>query len=195
MPATNSVGPAATVDPRELRNTLAAFATGVTVIATRHDGGNHGMTANAFMSVSLDPPLIVVSIDRRARIRSKIEQSRRYSVSILAENMADIALHFAGKPKLDPSCLFEDYVGLPVIQGASARFAASLFNTVDAGDHILFIGAVEQFSRGDSHPLIFHRGGFRALPDAHASTSGFASWPAGEARIAARYLEEAPQLW
>jgi flavin reductase (DIM6/NTAB) family NADH-FMN oxidoreductase RutF len=195
MPVQQPAAPAEALDAIELRRTLGAFATGVTVITARHDGSDHGMTANAFMSVSLKPPLIVVSVNRRARLLAKIEASGRYAVSILAEDMEAVALHFAGKPKLDPESLFEDYAGLPVIPGAVAHFAARLVETIPAGDHALFIGAVEKFSHGHARPLLFHGGGFRALPDTHASTGGFASWPAGAARISSRYVEEAPQLW
>ena len=195
MSAHNWTAASGAPDPRELRAALGAFATGVTVVSTRHDGADHGMTANAFMSVSLDPPLIAVSIDRRAKMLAKISAAGRYAVSVLAEDMEGVAAHFAGRPTPGAPVVFEDYSGLPAVGGAAAHFAARLHSAVAAGDHVLFIGEVEAFRRREARPLLFHAGGFRALPETHAASGGFASWPAGAARISSRYVEEAPQLW
>jgi flavin reductase (DIM6/NTAB) family NADH-FMN oxidoreductase RutF len=158
----------AAIDPRELRQACATFGTGVTVITTRHGGTDHGMTANAFMSVSLAPPLIVVSVGRRARLLAKIAATRRYAVSVLAEHMEPVARHFAGKPQGGLTNLFEDFGGLPVIRGAVAYFAATLHQSVDAGDHVLFIGRVEKIAHRPGRPLIFHAGAFCTLPGVRA---------------------------
>jgi len=187
--------PFAAIDPAELRRTCAAFATGVTVITTRCDGADHGMTANAFMSVSLSPPLIVVSVNRRARILAKIESSTRYCVSVLAEHMEPVAMHFAGKPRLDPKDIFEDFSGLPAIRGAVAHFATSLHQTIEAGDHVLFVGAIDKIAHYAGQPLIFHNGGFRVIAGGGASTAPAHSWPTGTPREPAGYFEEAPELW
>jgi flavin reductase (DIM6/NTAB) family NADH-FMN oxidoreductase RutF len=186
---------AAAIDPLELRRTFGAFGTGVTVITTRHEGADNGMTANAFMSVSLAPPLLVVSVNRRARILERIKASRRYGVSILAEHMEAIAHHFAGKPRETLTNLFEDFDGLPVIRGALAHFATHLQQTVDAGDHVLFIGAIDKIARRDGRPLMFHDGGFRAIASNWASNATAHSWPAGIPGEPAGYFEETPELW
>lgn len=180
------------IDPKELRRTCGAFATGVTVITARDGGSDHGMTANAFMSVSLDPPLIVVSVSRKARLIGKIEAAGRYGVSILAEHMELVAWHFAGKPNPELTDLFEEFHGLPVLRGAIAHFAARLHQAVDAGDHVLFIGAVEGISRREGRPLTFHEGKFGALPRPGWSQT---QWPPGKPIDPAGYFDETHELW
>src|SRR5690606_100627 len=110
------------LDPRTFRNTCGVFATGVNVITTHCDGHDHGMTANAFMSISLDPPLIAISIAEKARMLEKIQKSGRFAVSILASGMDAVAWHFAGKPNGELRDLFDELGGLPVIRGAVATF-------------------------------------------------------------------------
>jgi len=179
------------IDPMQLRRACGDFATGVTVITARVGAGEHGMTANAFMSVSLEPPLIVVSVSRKARLLSKIEAAGRYGVSILAEHMEPIAWHFAGKPKPDLPELFTDFHGLPVIRGAVAHFAARLHQAVDGGDHVLFIGAVEAIARSEGRPLIFHQGRFGALPRPGWSAT---QWPPGLVGDPLTYFDEMPEF-
>src|SRR3954463_1392190 len=87
------------MDDRQFRTAMGKFATGVTVIATDVDGDVHGMTANAFMSVSLDPKLVVISIGEKARILEKIKQSKTFSVNILAADQQELSMIFAGQLK------------------------------------------------------------------------------------------------
>jgi flavin reductase (DIM6/NTAB) family NADH-FMN oxidoreductase RutF len=190
--------PTATIDPIELRRVCATFGTGVTVITARHANSDHGMTANAFMSVSLEPPLIVVSVNRRARLLQRIEAAGRYGVSILAEHMEPVALHFAGKPRAGMEEVFEDFDGLPVVRGAIAHFAAKLHQVIEAGDHVLFIGAVEKIARTDGRPLIFQDGQFQTVPYTPSSTAAnaaFGAWPSRDARDLESNLEETPEFW
>ncbi|MBD3788550.1 MAG: flavin reductase family protein [Sphingomonadales bacterium] len=155
------------IDPRDLRDACGSFATGVTVISTRTADGDHGMTANAFMSVSLDPPLITVSLDHKCRLRGKIRDSGRYAVSVLSETMTGLALHFAGRPDpahAAPSEPFEPCDGLPVVRGAACIFLAEVAQEVEAGDHTLFIGRVTRIARDpQARPLLFAAGRFGAL--------------------------------
>ncbi|WP_342714589.1 flavin reductase family protein [Celeribacter neptunius] len=108
-----------TIDGKALREACEQFATGVTIITTPDDEEAHGMTANAFMSVSLDPPLIAISLNNAARMLSKIRRSGRYEVNILAEGMHDVALHFAGRHNPDLSALLAPRDGMPVVPGAT----------------------------------------------------------------------------
>src|ERR687895_2388585 len=86
-------------DPRiALRRTLGMFATGVTIITTRERDKVHGMTANAFMSVSLEPPLVLISVDRRTKMCGLLHEGRTYGVSVLCETQADLSDRFAGRP-------------------------------------------------------------------------------------------------
>lgn len=151
------------VDPLLFRRTMARFATGVTVITVVHSGGVHGMTANAFMSVSLEPPLVVVSVDRRARMHGFLEQVARYAVSILARDQEQIASHFAGKPQpgYTPDFLWID--GMPLIPGSVAHIICRLVDAHAAGDHTLFLGRVESMSYREREPLIFYSSQFCSL--------------------------------
>lgn len=149
------------IDPRDLRNACGGFATGVTVITTRTETGDHGMTANAFMSVSLDPPLITVSLDHKSKMRDRIRASGRYAVSVLAHDMEHVAWHFAGRHNADLATILEDRHGLPVVPNAAVTFVTEVAQEVEAGDHTLFIGRVLHLERrDDSEPLLFCSGKF-----------------------------------
>ncbi|MDL2401007.1 flavin reductase family protein [Rhizobium mayense] len=153
-----------TPEPRVFRDACGAFATGVNVITTHCDGHDHGMTANAFMSISLDPPLIAISIAEKARMLGKIQKSGRFAVSVLASGMDAIAWHFAGKPNADLHDLFDTLDDLPVIRGAVATFSASVYDEIIAGDHTIFLGHVRTLIRNDNvEPVLFFKGKFGAL--------------------------------
>ena len=142
-------------DARELRQTLGRFATGVTIVSTEHEDELHAMTANSFTSVSLDPPLVLVSVDRRARMHELLPRTRAFKVSVLARDQEDAAWHFAGRP-----CLEDDPFEDGLIRGAIARLECSLYASVDAGDHTLYLGLVEALDRAPGEPLLFHDGAF-----------------------------------
>lgn len=160
------------IDPRELRHACGSFATGVTVITTCTEDGNHGMTANAFMSVSLDPPLLTISLDKGCKMLGHIRQSGRYAVNILSENMQPIAMHFAGRADPQYADILSERAGLPVLEDASAVFLTDVEKEIEVGDHVLFIGRVRDFHRDETAlPLLFCAGKFGALPrhEHHAS--------------------------
>lgn len=153
------------MDPRAFRNACGAFATGVTVVTTRTDEGDHGMTANAFMSVSLDPALVTVSIDKKSRMLGKLRQSGRYAVNILSETMQATALHFAGRPQPDQDHVLAERAGLPFLPGSAALFLTDIVQEIEVGDHVLFIGQVVEFDCDPAQsPLLFSAGQFRHLP-------------------------------
>ncbi|WP_116599575.1 MULTISPECIES: flavin reductase family protein [Primorskyibacter] len=152
------------LDPRQLRDACGLFGTGVNVIATRHADGDHGMTANAFMSISLDPPLISISIGERAKILPHLRQTGRFSVSTLAEGSERLAWHFAGRPVEGLANPFDDLDRLPVIRGALAAYACDIVNEVQAGDHTIFIGHVSRLlTDPGARPLIFYKGRFGVI--------------------------------
>src|SRR5438132_6176378 len=91
--------PAPEIDTRTFRATMGRFATGVTVVTTGQQGSVHGMTANAFLSVSLAPPLVLVSVDNRARIAQHLAAGMRYGINILSEQQEDLSRHFGGRPQ------------------------------------------------------------------------------------------------
>src|SRR5689334_8064807 len=103
-----------------LRRTLALFATGVTIITTRSGEQVHGMTANAFMSVSLEPPLVLISVDRRAKMCRLLHEGSTYGVSVLCEGQSALSDRFAGRPAADdaPEPRFEIIHDTPIVEGA-----------------------------------------------------------------------------
>jgi flavin reductase (DIM6/NTAB) family NADH-FMN oxidoreductase RutF len=158
------------MDDRQFRTAMGKFATGVTVIATDVDGDVHGMTANAFMSVSLDPRLVVISIGEKARILEKIKQSQTFSVNILAADQQELSMIFAGQLKEHREVEFDRLDGKPVLKGAVAQIACEVSAEHLEGDHTLFIGRVTDIHLEDAEPLIFYSGKYRALVEVKAVT-------------------------
>ncbi|MFC4802988.1 flavin reductase family protein [Neobacillus sp. GCM10023253] len=150
------------MDDRQFRTAMGKFATGVTVIATQVDGDIHGMTANAFMSVSLDPKLVVVSIGEKAKILNKIKESKIFTVNILAADQQELSMIFAGQLK-DKEVTFDRLDGKPVLPGAVAQVACEVSAEHVEGDHTLFIGRVTDIHLEDKEPLIFYSGKYRSL--------------------------------
>lgn len=144
----------------EFRRTLGMFATGVTVITTLLDEQIHGMTANAFMSVSLQPPLIVISVDRRARMNALLREDVRFGVSVLEERQSALSDRFAGRTGDGPEPEFELVHETPLVEGALAHLVARIVRSYWGGDHSLFLGRVEYVRYGEGTPLLFHGGGY-----------------------------------
>lgn len=153
------------MDDRKFRNAMGKFATGVTVVATEVDGDIHGMTANAFMSVSLNPKLVVISIAEKAHMLEKIKQSRMFSVNILALDQQNLSLIFAGQMKNQQEVVFERLDGKPVLPGAIAQIACEVSAEHVEGDHTLFIGRVTEIHVEESEPLIYFSGKYRLLAE------------------------------
>jgi flavin reductase (DIM6/NTAB) family NADH-FMN oxidoreductase RutF len=152
------------IDPRALRKALGGFVSGVTVVTTAIGDDVHGMTANAFTSVSLDPPLVLVSIARSAKMDARIQSSGRYGVSVLCSSQENLSLHFAGaRLKAPETPEFEWRSGVPLVRGALVHLACSVYDSHPAGDHTLHIGRVEELWHRHGDPLVFFTGSFRAL--------------------------------
>jgi flavin reductase (DIM6/NTAB) family NADH-FMN oxidoreductase RutF len=148
-----------------LRQTLGMFATGVTVVTTLVSEQIHGMTANAFMSVSLEPPLVLISVDRRTKMCSLLHQECRFGVSVLAHDQRPLSDRFAGRPADGgPEPSFAIVHEAPVVEGAAAHFVAIIDRSYWGGDHSLFLGRVE-YARftPDARPLLFHGGQYGSL--------------------------------
>jgi flavin reductase (DIM6/NTAB) family NADH-FMN oxidoreductase RutF len=162
--------PAPELDTTLLRRTLGAFATGVTVVSV---GGAtpHGMTANSFTAVSLDPPLVLVCVVRTAYMHEALQSTGRFGISVLSAEQEHVARHFANSrrplgsqqfhvidSRLGPLC------GAPLISGAAANFECELWRTYDGGDHTIFIGRLLSMTNGnDRDVLVFERGKFGRL--------------------------------
>jgi flavin reductase len=146
------------------RRTLGMFATGVTVLTTRVGEQVHGMTANAFMSVSLKPPLVLVSIDRRARMGALLHQGTRFGVSVLEARQTGLSDRFAGRIGDEvPEATFEVVHETPLVEGALAHLVARVVRSYWGGDHSLFVGQVEFARYGEGRPLLFHGGRYERL--------------------------------
>lgn len=147
----------------EFRNTLARFATGVTVITALDNARPHGMTANAFTSVSLDPPLVLISLDNRSRMHRIVSAARRYGISVLAEDQRALSDHFAGRIAERANVRFVSRAGTALLDGAIAYFAVRVVDVHLAGDHTLYVGIVEYFECRDDKPLLFYAGQYQRL--------------------------------
>ena len=152
------------------RRVAGTFATGVTVVTVEREPGQvHGMTANSFTSVSLDPLLVSVCVDHDARLLSFLKAQRRFGVSILGVGQQELSQHFA-KGEQTPEAeqrLGIRFVwtpdGVPLLEEALAHLACNVVAEYPAGDHTIFIGEVESMDCREGEPLLFHRGQYRRL--------------------------------
>lgn len=161
---------AAATGPRRLRSVLASFATGVTVVTVGGDRP-HGMTANAFTSVSLEPPLVLVCVKHDARMHRALSPAGGFAVSVLADDQQPVARYFSHGDRPPGLAQFETVgwwqgreTGAPLIDGALAWLECSLWHVYDGGDHSIFVGRLVSVARRDyGEPLVFHDGRFRQL--------------------------------
>jgi flavin reductase (DIM6/NTAB) family NADH-FMN oxidoreductase RutF len=145
-----------------LRRTLGMFATGVTVITALKDEQVHGMTANAFMSVSLEPPLVLISVDRRTKMCGFLHEGMHYGVSVLCATQAALSDRFAGRSS-EEEPRFVIVKDTPLVEGALAHFVSRVERSYWGGDHSLFLGRVEYARQNEGTPLLFHGGRYEKL--------------------------------
>ncbi len=160
-----------TIEAADYRRIIGQFATGVTVVTTANGGLLHGMTANAITSVSLDPPLLLVCIDKAAHSYDQFTQSRRFTVNILAEDQQEVSQIFAAtsepeQDRLQGVAYRLGNNGAPVIEGCLAYLECTVADHFEGGDHTIFIGGVEDATViGEAAPLLFYQGKYRKLAD------------------------------
>ena len=154
-------------DPMAFRAALGQFPTGVCVVTARaRDGTDLGMTMSSFNALSLDPPLVLFSIDRRARGLTLWRGARAYAVNVLAENQRDLSDRFArpGTNKWEGVDFARGIAGAPLLPGAAACFQCRPECQHDGGDHVLFLARVIAFRRAaERMPLIFCKGRYGNL--------------------------------
>ena len=155
---------------RRLRDLLAHFATGVTVVAARNGPLLAGMTANAIASISIDPPVLMASIARKAETHGAIVGSHAFAVSVLAADQRELAECFAQPTtaaKLTRFCdapWHEAETGSPILEGALAYFDCRLTEHHDGGDHVIFLGEIVAAGfREDAEPLLWYASRYREL--------------------------------
>ena len=154
------------IDVAVLRKVMGSFATGVTVVLADANGETRGMTANAFLSGSLEPPLCVVSVAKRAHMHAHLAAAGKFSVNILAIAQENLALHFAGRPQPnDTPPSFQRHNGVPLLAetDSAAQLTAEVGATHDCGDHTLFVGRITWIRANDRTPLLYHAGRFASL--------------------------------
>jgi flavin reductase (DIM6/NTAB) family NADH-FMN oxidoreductase RutF len=156
------------IDRNELRRVMGHFATGVTVITTlSKEGKMHGLTANAISSLSLDPPLLLICVDKKAESYPCFEESKVFTVNILADDQEDISRRFAvsGGEKFEGVAYRRGANGAPILNGTLAHLECKLYAAYDGGDHTIYLGQIEEAETREAKPLLFFRGGYRELGD------------------------------
>jgi flavin reductase (DIM6/NTAB) family NADH-FMN oxidoreductase RutF len=155
----------------DFRKAMGCFATGVTIITVDQDGEVHGMTANAFTAVSLDPVLVLVCVDHRARTHAHLHTRKRFGVNILRNDQQMVAEYYARaeethqRPEAADACFDRTAQGTPVLQGALAYLECRLHSAQPAGDHTIFIAQVEDVVVRDGEPLLYFRSTYRDIAE------------------------------
>ena len=150
----------------EFRRALSRFASGVTVVTLRDkDGMPHGITVSAFSSVSMNPPLILVCIDKNAGSHQAFHESERFVVNILSENQSEHSDQFASKipDKFINIHHHENVEGIPVLKNALVNLGCRLVSDFIAGDHTVFVGEIEKAHVNEGSPLVYYQGNYRKI--------------------------------
>ncbi|MGE6493124.1 flavin reductase [Cupriavidus metallidurans] len=151
------------IDPRQFRNALGAFTTGVTVVTTHgEDGNDYGLTANSFNSVSMDPPMVLWSLGKKSSSLPAFQATGHFAVHILAADQEQISNQFArsGTDKFVGCAIERGHGHVPLLDGCSARFECRVVHLYEGGDHVIFVGEVMNFNSFDRPPLVFHGGNY-----------------------------------
>lgn len=154
------------IDSRELRNALGCFTTGVCVISTVNAQGEPlGLTANSFASVSLDPPLVLWSLQNNSDVYDVFAKPRYYAINVLAKEQQDHSNRYAqkGDHLLAPEHFSSGKFGAPILRGALVSFECELHASHDGGDHLIIVGRVLDMQAREGEPLLFYCGGYRGL--------------------------------
>lgn len=158
-------------DPDALRTALRFWTTGVTIVSSHHEGVTHGMTVNSFTSLSLDPPLISVSLEKVTRTHQLVNDARTFSVTILSQTQQTMSDRFAGRENEDSDRFegletFKLETGNPILSQGLAFFDCRVSASHDAGTHTLFIGEVLScgfLSENGERPLVYFNRGYRKI--------------------------------
>lgn len=150
-----------THDPLELRKALGQYATGVTIITTRGaDGTPIGLTANSFTSLSLEPPLVLWSLAKSARSRDAFDAAGHFAVHVLGAEQMALSRQFSSRVENKFAGVVFDFGhgGVPLLAECAARFQCRKYDSVEGGDHRIYIGEVVEFDHCVCEPLLFHAG-------------------------------------
>ena len=153
-------------EPKQLRNILGQFVTGVTIITTRgQDGRKIGMTANSFSSLSLDPPLILWSLSNTAPSLSDFMATKQFVIHMLGQEHHGLSGHFSRgvTDKFSNVAHTETAEGTPLIEHALVTLICENYQQVEGGDHTIFIGKINKYHKRDGEPLVCHAGQYRSI--------------------------------
>lgn len=148
------------------RQTLARFASGVTIVTVAHNGELSGLTVSAFSSVSLDPPYILICVDKSSSSNGLIQAAGAFAVNILSSEQSTLSNHFAKRQddKFQTVPYHIGHYGMPILEDTLAQMECNVVQTVDAGDHYIYIGQVETSNTDESkEPLLYYSGKYREL--------------------------------
>jgi flavin reductase (DIM6/NTAB) family NADH-FMN oxidoreductase RutF len=154
------------VDPDLFRSVLGRFAASVTVLSARDAAGkDHGMTVSAFSSVSLDPPMVLVCVDKTASIYPTLFKTDYIGISILSESQEPVSRRFAEKDadRFDDLEVRRGRHGVALLSHALAHLECRIVSRYEAGDHAIFVASVEDAATLSGHPLLYYRGGYAQL--------------------------------
>ncbi|HEX9013486.1 MAG TPA: flavin reductase family protein [Anaerolineaceae bacterium] len=158
------------IDPELMRLAMRQWASGVTIVSAHHDGERHGMTVSSFTSISLTPPLVLVSLEWGSRTQAMVEQSRCFGVSILNGRQQEISDRFAGRMTeyIDRFADLETFTlqtGSPLLSGGLAAFDCKVVSAYQAGNHTLYIGEVlaAQTETQEEQPLLYYNRAYHRL--------------------------------
>ncbi len=159
-----------TVSAEQFRKVLSQFATGVTIITLKTQDGLHGLTVNAFSAVSLEPPLILICIQKNGASQAALSQAGQFVVNILSAGQRELAGRFANS-KLEGEQRFSgvqyrlNQKGHPILNNTLGYLECRIADEIAAGDHVIFLGQVEQakINTGGAHPLLFFNSQYHTL--------------------------------
>lgn len=152
-------------DSSEFRKAMGRFCTGVTVVTTKTGAEIVGMTANSFTSVSLNPPLVLVSVGKNLSMHAWIREAGRFGITVLSSDQLDASNYFAGKrtPEVEATLAYDWHEDIPMLSGGLANVACRLWAEYDGGDHTLFVGEVLGLRVLESSDPLLYYGGYRTL--------------------------------
>lgn len=154
------------IDEYRFRSVLSRFASGVTVVtAVADDGSDHGITVSAFSSLSLEPPLVLVCIDRQTVMHGILQRASVFAVNVLAAGQEELARKFSDpdNDRFDGTSFTRGSNGAAILTGVAAHLECAVTERFEGGDHTIFLGRVDAAESGDDAPLLYYRGGYARL--------------------------------
>lgn len=156
------------IDLADFRRTMGSFASGVTIVTSSYEGTLYALTLSAFVSLSSDPPLVLVCIDKQTAASAFIEQAGIFAVNVLSSDQEQLSRCFASRSqeRYESFChanYTSKVTGAPILEGSVAYADCRLVTTYEGGDHTIYIGQIVALGTGDATPLLYYRGAYHTL--------------------------------